>query len=261
MSDALVIDSIRIQYSGRHGVKTVVDDFSLRLPAVTIGCLLGASGSGKTSVLRGIAGFEPLQAGQIALDGVALCTAHRSLAPEHRRVGMMFQDYALFPHLNVAANVAFGLRAMASEARKHRVKELLEWVGLRDSSDAFVHELSGGQQQRVALARALAPQPALLLLDEPFSNLDIDTRERLAFELRDLLYQAGATALLVTHNQAEAFAIADTIGIMHGGKLAQWDTPHGLNHYPANDYVSQFLKHEASMVERRAQALRRGGAG
>src|SRR5690606_16953122 len=167
-----------------------------------------------------------------------------------RQVGMMFQDYALFPHLNVEGNVAFGLRRWDKSRRDSRVNELLELVGLSDARHRYPHELSGGQQQRVALARALAPEPELLLLDEPFSNLDVDTRERLAFEVRDILKKTGHTALLVTHNQAEAFAIADRIGVMNGGRIVQWDSPYVLHHAPATPFVADFVKREVLMAQR-----------
>jgi iron(III) transport system ATP-binding protein len=181
------------------------------------------------------------------------------VAPERRRVGMMFQDYALFPHLNVRRNIAFGLRRLPRERQERRVAELLEMVGLAHAADSYPHELSGGQQQRVALARALAPSPDLLLLDEPFSNLDADARERLAFEVRDILKHTGHTAVLVTHDQAEAFAIADRIGVMTDGQVAQWDTPYQLHHHPATPFVADFLRREA-LAQRRAAAYARGAA-
>ncbi|AIO33451.1 ABC transporter family protein [Burkholderia cenocepacia] len=235
----------------------MVDGLSLALPRGDIGCLLGASGCGKTTVLRAIAGFEPVRAGRIVLDGAAVATPTLDVPPERRRIGMMFQDYALFPHLSAADNVAFGLRRMPKPERRARVADMLELVGLAQSAGAYPHELSGGQQQRVALARALAPSPELLLLDEPFSNLDVDTRERLAFELREILKRTGHTAILVTHNQAEAFAIADRIGVMHEGRLAQWDTPHALHHRPASAFVADFVRRDA-LADERARALMRG---
>ena len=208
-------------------------------------------------MLRASAGFEPLDGGSIRLDGRPLSDKGVRVVPEHRRVGMMFQDYALFPHLNVAANVGFGLRRLNMAERDRRVRAMLDLVGLADQAARHPHELSGGQQQRVALARALAPEPELLLLDEPFSNLDVDARERLAFELRDLLKATGRTALLVTHNQAEAFAVADRIGILKEGRLAQWDTPYGMHHHPATPEIAAFIHREALMA-RRAQASLRG---
>jgi len=251
------MESISLAYDTPEGPQPVVDDFSLSLEKGHIGCLLGASGCGKTTVLRAIAGFEPLRAGRIELDGTLLSAPGFQVEPEHRQVGMMFQDYALFPHLTAEKNVAFGLRRLDKAERARRVGEMLHLVGLEGSGRRYPHELSGGQQQRVALARALAPRPGLLLLDEPFSNLDIDTRERLAFEVRDILKQAGHTALLVTHNQAEAFAIADRIGVMRKGVIAQWDTPYGLHHRPADDFVADFVRREALMAQR-SQAYLRG---
>lgn len=257
MADLLELDHILLGYETPHGDKLVVRDLSLGLPAGHIGCLLGASGCGKTTALRAIAGFEPVRAGRILLDGTVISSPQVQVAPEKRRVGMMFQDYALFPHLTVAQNVGFGLRRMGRAQRESRIAEMLELVGLRTAGDSYPHELSGGMQQRVALARALAPSPDLLLLDEPFSNLDVDTRERLAFEVRDILKTTGHTAILVTHNQAEAFAIADRIGIMSEGRLAQWDTPHNLLHKPANGFVRDFVRRE-DLAEQRQQAYARG---
>jgi len=222
-----------------YGKRAVVEDFSLSLPRGTVGCLLGPSGCGKTTVLRAIAGFEPVSAGEIRLDGELVSSPQRQLPPEQRRIGMVFQDHALFPHLTVAANVAFGLRGVPDAAQ--RVQQMLDTVGLGGAGSRYPHQLSGGQQQRVALARALAPSPRLLLLDEPFSNLDIELRERLGGELRGLLKTAGTTALLVTHDQHEAFAIADEIGIMSGGRIQQWDTAYNLYHRPANRFVADFV--------------------
>lgn len=227
----LELDALTLAYDTPHGRRTVVDALSLTLARGDIGCLLGASGCGKTTVLRAIAGFEPVRAGRIVLDGQTVASPSIDVPPERRRIGMMFQDYALFPHLSVADNVGFGLRRASKAQRRARIAEMLTLVGLADCAGAYPHELSGGQQQRVALARALAPSPELLLLDEPFSNLDVDTRERLAFELRDILKRTGHTAILVTHNQAEAFAIADRIGVIQHGQLAQWDTPYTLHHH------------------------------
>ncbi len=227
--------------SHRYGEQQVVDHLGLQLERGAIGCLLGPSGCGKTTVLRCIAGFEPLQSGEIRLAGHVVSANDCHLPAEKRRIGMVFQDYALFPHLSVAANVGFGLRRSASAERKRRVAELLHTVGLAGQQERFPHELSGGQQQRVALARALAPAPDLLLLDEPFSNLDVDLRERLSHEVREIIKQTGTTAILVTHDQHEAFAIADEIGLMHGGRIQQWDTPYKLYHQPENRFVADFI--------------------
>ena len=222
MSATLQLDDVRLAYDGAHGLHTVVDGFSLSLDAGRIGCLLGPSGCGKTTVLRAIAGFEPLRAGSIRLGERLLSSAGVHLPPEERRVGMMFQEYALFPHLTAAQNVGFGLRRLPQPDQRTRVAEMLALVGLAESGGRYPHELSGGQQQRIALARALAPSPALLLLDEPFSNLDAATRERLTVEVREILKAAGQTAVLVTHNEAEAQAMADHIGLMHNGRLTRW---------------------------------------
>lgn len=256
MPELLELDHVSLAYDTPEGIVPVVNDLSLKLQQGHIGCLLGASGCGKTTILRAIAGFEPLRAGAIRLGGRVLSTPDDTMEPQDRQVGMMFQDYALFPHLNVESNVGFGLRRWDKSRRNDRVAELLALVGLEAAGHRFPHELSGGQQQRVALARALAPEPELLLLDEPFSNLDVDTRERLAFEVRDILQKTGHTALLVTHNQAEAFAIADRIGIMDRGNIVQWDTPHALHHAPATPFVADFIKREMLMAQR-AQAYQR----
>ncbi|AKC88421.1 hypothetical protein WQ53_13950 [Pseudoxanthomonas suwonensis] len=237
----LELDRIAVAYPAAGGRRTVVEALSLRLPRGGIGCLLGPSGCGKTTVLRAIAGFEPLQAGRIVLDGRTVAGDGVDLPPERRRVGVMFQDYALFPHLDVAGNVGFGLRRLARDARAQRVRAMLELVGLATLAGRYPHELSGGQQQRVALARALAPAPDLLLLDEPFSNLDIHTRERLAGEVRGLLKATGTTALLVTHDQAEAFAMADGIGVMDRGRLLQWGDAATLYRTPADRMVAGFV--------------------
>ncbi|OVZ59986.1 ABC transporter ATP-binding protein [Pigmentiphaga sp. NML080357] len=237
----LQLDHVRLGYRMPDGMHVVVDDLSLVLHEGRIGCLLGPSGCGKSTVLRAISGFEPLMAGSIALHGQVVATSRRSLAPEKRRVGVMFQDYALFPHLSVADNVGFGLRREQAAVRARRVAELLSLVGLAALAGKYPHELSGGQQQRVALARALAPRPELLLLDEPFSSLDVDLRERLADEVRGILKEAEATAILVTHDQAEAFAMADEIGVMAHGRIVQWDSAYNLYHYPATPFVAGFI--------------------
>ncbi len=227
--------------SHAYGSHLVVDALSFSLEQGCIGCLLGPSGCGKTTVLRAIAGFEHVSRGEIRLNGTVVSSPARHVPAERRRIGMVFQDYALFPHLSVADNIAFGLREMPETGRRTRVAELLATVGLASQGSKFPHELSGGQQQRVALARALAPRPNLLLLDEPFSNLDVDLRERLSLEVRDILKASGITAILVTHDQHEAFAVADEIGIMHEGRIQQWDSPYNLYHRPANRFVADFV--------------------
>jgi iron(III) transport system ATP-binding protein len=225
-----------------------VDRLSLTVGAGRIGCLLGPSGSGKTTVLRVIAGFERPDAGAVLAGGELLSGPGVWVPPERRRVGMVFQDYALFPHLDVLANVAFGLRDAAPQVRHNRPREMLELVGLADQAGKLPHELSGGQQQRVALARALAPRPRLVLLDEPFSNLDAEVRMELAQQVRAALVAEGATALLVTHDQREAFAIADEIGVLRDGRLEQWDAPWRLYHSPATRFVADFVG-EGSFIQ------------
>ena len=233
----LQVENLRHAY----GKQEVVRGLSFSLARGAIGCLLGPSGCGKTTVLRCIAGFEGIREGEIRLAGKVVSGGGVMLPPERRRVGMVFQDYALFPHLPVSGNIAFGLHAMEAPERVARVAQLAQLVGLSASLDKYPHEISGGQQQRVALARALAPRPELLLLDEPFSNLDVDLRERLSLEVRDIIKASGATAVLVTHDQQEAFAMADEIGVLHQGRLQQWDTPYNLYHRPANRFVADFV--------------------
>ena len=240
----LQLDQVSIRYPGA-GARAAVDSATLALRAGEIGVLIGPSGCGKTSLLRAIAGLERLAQGRVVVAGEVLADARQRLhtPPEARRVGMVFQDYALFPHLSVARNVGFGIAGLAPAERAQRVQEVLDLVGLAHAGGRAPHELSGGQQQRIALARALAPRPRLLLLDEPFSSLDVDLRERLAQELRAILKASATTALFVTHDQLEAFAVGDKIGIMNEGRLLQWDEPYTLYHRPANRFVAEFIGH------------------
>jgi iron(III) transport system ATP-binding protein len=235
--DALHLDAVVLGYGG----KSVVSELSFALAPGEIGCLLGGSGCGKTTVLRAIAGFEPLQGGRIALNGHWVADANWQLAPERRQIGMVFQDYALFPHMTVANNVGFGLREWSSVDKGRRIDEMLELVGLSDAGKRYPHQLSGGQQQRVALARALAPGPTVLLMDEPFSNLDVELRERLSIDVHNILKETGTTGLLVTHNQQEAFAMADRVGVMVDGQLQQWASPYALYHEPATRHIATFV--------------------
>ena len=237
----LELTKLSVQYSGR--AQPAVKEVSFGLRAGDIGVLIGPSGCGKTTLLRAVAGLEPVTSGTIKLSGNVVSAAGQLVAPEARRIGMVFQDYALFPHLDVRHNVSFGIHHLPRAERSIRVAEVLALVGLSGSEARYPHELSGGQQQRVALARALAPKPQLLLLDEPFSNLDVDLRERLAHEVRTILKAAKATALFVTHDQLEAFAIGDTIGVMHEGQLHQWDDAYSLYHRPATRFVADFIGH------------------
>lgn len=205
--------------------------------------LLGPSGCGKTTLLRLIAGFERPQAGRISLAGRPVATAGQWIPPEQRDVGMVFQDYALFPHLTVAKNVAFGLQ----QRRKPRseepaiVAEAIALVGLQGLENRYPHELSGGQQQRVALARALAPRPALLLLDEPLSNLDVQVRLKLRQEVRDILKATATSAVFVTHDQEEALAMCDRVAVLRQGQIEQCDTPEALYHQPRSRFVAEFV--------------------
>ena len=237
----LNVSNLCIRYPGASGA--AVDGVTLGLRAGDIGVLIGPSGCGKTTLLRAVAGLERVSAGSIAIERETVSAATTHVPAELRRIGMVFQDYALFPHLDVGRNVAFGLNHLPKAERASRTAEVLELVGLAHMGNRYPHELSGGQQQRVALARALAPKPRLLLLDEPFSNLDVDLRERLAHEVRAILKAAGATALFVTHDQLEAFAIGDVIGVMHQGHLHQWDDAYALYHRPATRFVAEFIGH------------------
>lgn len=237
----LEVSQLEVRYAGR--AQAAVQGVTLSLKAGDIGVLIGPSGCGKTTLLRAVAGLEHVTSGEIRLTKSVVSSAHLSVPPELRRIGMVFQDYALFPHLSVGRNVAFGIHQLPRAEQAARVAEVLQLVGLEGSEHRYPHELSGGQQQRVALARALAPRPQLMLLDEPFSNLDVDLRERLAHEVRGILKAAGATALFVTHDQFEAFAIGDVIGVMNEGHLHQWDDAYTLYHRPATRFVADFIGH------------------
>jgi iron(III) transport system ATP-binding protein len=240
MNDNILrLDALRVTYG--RGSASVLEDLSLALTQGDVGCVVGASGCGKTTLLRAIAGFLPVAQGTIHIGDDLVASPTRNVPPERRGVGLVFQDYALFPHLRIEDNVAFGLRAHGSAARFKRAHAMLELVGLSGQARRYPHELSGGQQQRVALARALAPAPRLLLMDEPFSNLDVDLRARLGAEVRQILKNSGTSAILVTHDQQEAFAIADRIGVMNAGRLEQWDRPYELYHRPATRFVADFI--------------------
>jgi iron(III) transport system ATP-binding protein len=240
----LQVESVSVRYGDTHP-RAAVDHASFGLAAGEIGVLIGPSGCGKTSLLRAVAGLERAASGRITVDGRRLDDAASGLhlAPEDRRIGMVFQDYALFPHLSVADNVGFGLAHLPRARRQQQVQRMLELVGLAHAARRAPHQLSGGQQQRIALARALAPEPRLLLLDEPFSSLDVDLREHLAQELRSILKASGTTALFVTHDQLEAFALGDAIGVMNEGRLEQWGDAYTLYHRPDTRFVAGFIGH------------------
>ncbi|MEK8048755.1 ABC transporter ATP-binding protein [Ideonella sp. DXS22W] len=241
----LQLDQVQVRYRRASTPRPAVDGVTLAMAPGQIGVLIGPSGCGKTSLLRAVAGLEPLAGGRIVMDGRVLADAAQGqqVPAEQRRIGMVFQDFALFPHLSVADNVAFGLQGLAKAERPARVRDMLALVGLEALAQRMPHQLSGGQQQRVALARALAPRPALLLMDEPFSSLDVELRERLAQDVREILQRHGTGALVVTHDQFEAFALGDVIGVMQQGQLAQWDDAYTLYHRPATRFVAQFIGH------------------
>lgn len=219
--------------------ETAVRNLSFAVETGSILALLGPSGCGKTTTLRLIAGFEKLDRGQIDVAGRTVSNHRLHIPPEDRRVGMVFQDYAIFPHLSVAQNIAFGLRR--GKKAEARTDEMLALVGLEGTGDKMPHELSGGQQQRVALARALAPEPAVLLLDEPFSNLDASLRVQVRSEVRELLKVSNATAIFVTHEQEEALFIGDHVAVMNQGALEQHGAPQKVFHNPATPFVAQFM--------------------
>jgi iron(III) transport system ATP-binding protein len=233
----LSLNNVSVAYQKTQAVQNV----TFELGVGQIGCLLGPSGCGKTSLLRAVAGFENVAEGQISLRNQLVSAKHSHVEPEKRRVAVVFQDYALFPHLTVAQNIAFGLHEYTRAQKFQRVTELLMLVGLPGYDRRYPHALSGGQQQRVALARAMAAKPDLLLLDEPFSSLDAELRDDLAKELRVILKHENTTALMVTHDQNEAFAMADVIGVMDQGRLMQWTDAYALYHRPVNRFVASFV--------------------
>ena len=221
--------------------RPAITDISFAAQEGEIVCLLGPSGCGKTTTLRAIAGFEPVTAGEIRLEGRLVSAPGHLIPTEQRRIGMVFQEYALFPHLRVQDNVAFGLQHLSADERAAQARLMLEMVGLADLAVRYPHELSGGQQQRVALARALVQKPAVLLLDEPFSNLDPDMAGKMREDLHDLLRRTKTTAVLVTHDHDEALAMADQIAVLNNGRLEQLDTPEAMYHTPATPFVADFV--------------------
>lgn len=248
---ALLIRNLQLSYEN----VTIVKDLSLSLRPLELGCLLGSSGCGKSTLLRAIAGFQELVDGEIWLNDQLLSTCSQRVLPESRNIGMVFQDIALFPHLTLINNIAFGLTGWEETQRIQRANELLELIGLSGLDQRYPHELSGGQQQRVALARSMAPKPKLLLLDEPFSGLDTELRGRLASEVRAILKSDGICSLLVTHDQREAFDFADRIAVMHQGSICQFDTPFNLYHEPSDPFVAHFVG-PGVMIEARVESAR-----
>ena len=233
----LAIDSLTLGYGG----KVVVADASFTLASGEIGSLLGPSGCGKSTLLRAIAGFERPLGGTVSMRGEPLSTPDSVVEPERRQIGMVFQDVALFPHLDVGRNIAFGLRGATKAAQRRRVDELLALFGLAGYGARMPHSLSGGEQQRVALARAMAPKPTLLLMDEAFSSLDAELRQTIVPEVRRILKHENMSAILVTHDHDEAFAMADQVGVMDAGRIHQWDEPYVLYHLPNSKFVAQFV--------------------
>jgi iron(III) transport system ATP-binding protein len=238
MSAAIRLDGVRKVYPNGP---VAVDDLSLEVARGSLLALLGPSGCGKTTTLRLIAGLERPDAGAIWIAGRQVAGGASWVPPEQRRVGLVFQDGALFPHLNVADNIAFALAGMGREEREGRVAELLDLVGMSGLERRYPHQLSGGQQQRVALARALAPEPAVVLLDEPFANLDAALRVELREEVAEIIRAAHTTTLLVTHDQQEALSLADRVALMLQGRLGQHGTPEELYSHPASRAVGSFV--------------------
>lgn len=237
MSCALSIQNLTCQYD----TQTVLESLSVEVAQGEIVCLLGASGCGKTTLLKAVAGLLPLTSGLMSLNGVTIDDGQNWLAPEKRNIGMIFQDYALFPHLTVEQNVGFGLRHLPLSERKSKVQEMLDLVHLSEFGDRYPHQLSGGQQQRVAIARSLAYKPDLLLLDEPFSNIDTQVRHDLIAEIRKIFKKQGVTAIFVTHSREEAFAFADKMAVMNHGVIEQYGTASELYYQPSSKFVADFL--------------------
>ncbi|MGM0560822.1 MAG: ABC transporter ATP-binding protein [Pseudomonadota bacterium] len=235
--EALAFESVR----HRFGQVTAVDNVSMTVDRGELVCLLGPSGCGKTTMLRLAAGLERLQQGRIVMAGEIVADGKVDVSPESRHVGLVFQDFALFPHLSVAQNVAFGLKGESRELREKRVKQALVQVSMENFGSAYPHTLSGGQQQRIALARALAPKPAVVLLDEPFSGLDMRLRNEVRDQTLHILKQSGAATLMVTHDPEEAMFMSDRIALMNQGRLVQTDRPVDLYYSPVNAFAASFL--------------------
>ena len=225
----------------KYGDDTIVENLSLEINKGQLGCLLGPSGCGKSTLLRAIAGFEPLFSGSVSIANQVVEDLNINIPAEKRGTGIVFQDYALFPHLTVRDNIIFGIKHLAIEERTQRLSYLADIASVSEYLDRYPHELSGGQQQRVALARALARRPDFLLLDEPFSNLDTKLRERLSTEVREILIRENITALLVTHDQNEAFSFADSVNVMLDGRIVDSGSPHEIYHTPQHPFTAGFI--------------------
>ncbi|MCX8231386.1 MAG: ABC transporter ATP-binding protein [Alphaproteobacteria bacterium] len=235
----LVFDDVRHHY----GQTVAVDGLSMTVGEGEVVCLVGPSGCGKSTTLRLAAGLEELQHGRVSIGGQVVAADGRSLPPEDRNTGMVFQDFALFPHLKVIDNVMFGVRGKGAAEKRHRAERILDQVGMARYAQTFPHELSGGEQQRVALARALAPRPALMLMDEPFSGLDTQLRDSVRDDTLNILAEAGTPTLLVTHDPGEAMRMADRVAVMRTGGLAQVGPPAEIYSAPASLFVARFFGH------------------
>ncbi|MAW48532.1 MAG: ABC transporter ATP-binding protein [Gammaproteobacteria bacterium] len=241
MNKKLIISDLSLVLENNKDKNKVLTNVNFDLEESEIGCILGPSGCGKSSLLRAIAGFENINSGSILKDGVCISNSLENTPVQDRKMGMVFQDYALFPNMDIKTNVAFGLKNNTKKEKEDRVNHLLDMVGLGKYKDKYPHELSGGEQQRVALIRALAPSPDILLLDEPFSNIDADIKEDLVSDIRDLLKELSITSIIVTHDQNEAFNIADKVAIMNNGKVEQIGNAYDIYHKPVNKFVADFI--------------------
>ncbi|ATF08573.1 ABC transporter ATP-binding protein [Candidatus Enterovibrio altilux] len=241
MNDALSVSNVTCRYNGQ----AVLSHLSFNVGKGEIICLLGSSGCGKTTLLKAIAGLLPLDDGTMAINDRIIVNMHLNVPPEQRNVGMIFQDYALFPHLTVGGNVSFGIKHWKKSRIDARVKDMLKLVKLDGLDGRYPHQLSGGQQQRVAIARALACKPDLLLLDEPFSNIDTQVRHSLIKEIKKIFKQQGVTAIFVTHSREEAFAFADKLAVMNRGMIEQYGDSTELYYRPSSRFVADFLGHSS----------------
>jgi iron(III) transport system ATP-binding protein len=239
MNTLITLNSVSKQFVQRN--VAAVQNVSLQVESGAIVVMLGPSGSGKTTLLRLIAGFEKPDTGEISIGDHVVASVQHWIPPEKRGIGMVFQDFALFPHLTVQENIAFGLHQLPAAVRTERVQQMLTLINLPSIAQAYPHQLSGGQQQRVAIARALAPQPKVLLLDEPFSNIDTDLRQQMREEVRQLLHSQRMTAILVTHDQREAIEMADYLAVLNQGRLEQWGTPQDIYCRPVNQFIAKFV--------------------
>ena len=238
MDKKLIISNLSLTFEEKN---KVLSNINFHINDSEIGCILGPSGCGKTSLLRAIAGFESISSGTILKDGVCITNSVENTPVANRNMGMVFQDYALFPNMDVKSNIVFGLKNSTELEKDNRVNYLLDLVNLFDCKNKYPHELSGGEQQRIALVRALAPSPDIILMDEPFSNIDQDIKEELVSDVRSLLKELAITSIIVTHDQNEAFNLADKVAIMNNGTIQQVGIPYDIYHKPVNKFVANFI--------------------